>query len=206
MITGLLFEEVDRVYFVAEDLLELLEGHDVDLLLVFVLVVVILLVVNLVFLNLSIEAASLLPLLLDVIRAVGFDNRVATDVAASDRPTGRAPDQRVQGTCKTMVVLSLVNGHGFALDALRSEEGRSLGLRIVPGLAEAIVLDIFEITDVTGVCHVVHLAIRLTRPVPVEACRLACLLSIVPGLFVDGKAVFRGGSRHLPHPSTNNDV
>ena len=96
MITGLLFEEVDRVYFVAEDLLELLESHDVDLLFVFFLVIVILFVVNLVFLILFIEAASFFLLLLDsVIWAIGFNNRIATDVAAGDRPTSRTPDQRV---------------------------------------------------------------------------------------------------------------
>ena len=88
-----------------------------------------------------------------------------------------------------MVVLFFVNRHGFSLDALRSKEGRSLSFDPVPGLAEAIVLDIHEITHVAGVCHVVHLAIGLACPVPVEACRVTCLLFIVPGPFIDRKAV-----------------
>ena len=90
------------------------------------------------------------------------------DVAASDWFTDSAPVERLPCASEAKVVIVLVDGHRFTINVKRSVESWSLSLRVVPRIADSIVFDREEISNVTWVSIVVHLSVSLRERVPMR--------------------------------------
>ena len=134
----------------------------------------------------------------------------ATDVATSDRFADSSPVERLPCASEAKVIIVLVDGHCFTLDAEWSVESWTLSLRVVPGIAEAIIFDREEVANMAWVGHVVHLSMGLSEGVPVATsspARTHVRLWGEIGSFVDGEAMLGGRWRHLLHvPSDLNGL